>query len=288
MSTDVRVTYYESLFEVHDLITNGPDAGSPTGGRASKSDRNGAEWYGNVTVETATDMLLYGWPDMEMDFHEEVEVLLDKLHDRMNDFIQDQHRTVLDVSGAFVDIDRYISGEPENMIESFIEPDVSQGKALKVLVSVSASSGVDPERIKRRGLAVAAAVHAVTTMGFNVELWVGQAVGSGWQERGVNVEMIKAKDYFDPIDDEVALFMCAHPAMLRRIVFWLEEQHESRWREKIGFGPEGRGYGTPCDMPEEVREQFDLVIERGTNFDADELVNQLVFTSKEERLNEYR
>ena len=280
-----RITYYESLTEVRDRIIDGPDYGSDNhAGRASmrSADR---KWSGGHSLQDCANMLLHGWQDEKMDFHQEVEKLLDQLSERMNDFIQDQHRLVLDVSGGFVDIDRYVLGEPENMFESWIEPDVTQGKALKVALNVAASAGVNPEYIKRRGLAVAAAVHAVNTMGFNVELWVGQTVRGGSDS---NTEMVKAKDYFDPLDDEVTLMLCAHPGMLRRIIFWLEEQHEEKWRRNIGFGPEGGGYGSPSNFPEEVREQFDLVIERGTSFTASEIVDQLVVTSEEERLNEYR
>lgn len=285
MSED-RITYYESLAEVRDRIIDGPDYGSEDHyGRASMRNGRG-DWAGGHSLQECANMLLDGWQDEQMDFHEEVEKLLDQLADRMNDFIQDQHRQVLDVSGGYVDIDRYISGEPENMYESWIEPDVSQGKALKVALNCAASAGVNPEYIKRRGLAVAAAVHAVNTMGFNVELWVGQTVrGAGSK---TNTELVKAKDYFDPLDDEVALMMCAHPGMLRRIVFWLEEQHEEEWRRPMGFGPEGGGYGGPANFPTEVREQFDLVIERGTSFTAEEIVDQLIVVDEEERLNEYR
>lgn len=283
MSND-RVTYYESLYEVQQLITNGGDQSDLQEYQRSSLGRKKA-WSGNVTVNQAANMLLYGWQDKEMDFQQEVDALLDQLSDRMNVFIQDQHRTVLDSSGGFVDIQRVIAGEPENMYETYMDPEASKGKALKVAVNLAASSGVNPEWIKRRGVAVAAAAKAVSTMGFNVELWVGQSVTNSDRQ---STEMIKVKDYFDPLDDEVALFSMAHPGMLRKIVFWLEEQHESEWRQLLGFGEGIGGYGSPSNFPSEVRNQFDLVIERGQSFEASEIVNQLVFTNEEDRLNEYQ
>jgi len=295
-SNNLRITQYESLAEVRDLIIDGGDVGSSnvadrSSGYGHNNPGNAGEWAGGGGINDCAEMLLHGWQDQDADFHEEVDRLLVTLEDKMNDFIQEQSKTVLDVSGGWVDVDRFIAGDPENMYESWMEPEVTKGKALKVLLNIAASNGVSPEAIKRRGFAVAAAVQAVSTMGFNVEMWVGESTHSTgeWRARKhCNVEIIKVKDYFDPLDEEVAMFMCAHPGMLRRICFWLNEQHEAEFRKGQGFGPESGGYGVPAPFPKELHEQFDLVIERGEAFSADEVVDQLLITNDEDRLNEYR
>ena len=190
-------------------------------------------------------------------------------------------------------MDRYLSGEPENMVETYLDPEVKAGNVVRILVNVAASSGVQPEVIRQRGMAVAVAVEAAAQLGLNTELWMGQSITpTGFGRRGredVLTELLLLKGFHDPLDEAVMVWCCSSPAMLRRVIFNCEENDlDSEDRSKWGIGPEGGGYGAPADFPEEVRSQFDLVIERGRGFTPDEVMDQILLTKKEDRINEYR
>lgn len=284
--TNVNVNYYESLFELNDAIRKDVKNGI---GYGRSSYEPAGEWNGGASLEQCAEMLLTGWRAKRKAIHQNIDEALRELEDRINSYITDQNRSVLDVSGGYVDVDRYLLGEPECMWESHMHDEVSSGKVLKVLVNVAACAGVPPERITERGMAVAAAVEAVQRMGFNVELWVGECV-TGWGNRSgydASVELVRVKDYRDVIDEEVSLFLMAHPGMLRKIIFWCNEQNPKVIRRDFGFGPDGSGYGRPARFPAEVSEQYDLVVETGQSFTVEEIVDQLVVTKQEDRLNEY-
>lgn len=287
--TNVNVNYYDSLFELNGAIKEELEKKAASAWYGRSSNDEAAKWNGGKSLAQCAEMLLTGWKAKRSAIHEEIDEALAELEDRINSYITDQNRSVLDVSGSYVDVDRYLLGEPECMWESHMHDEVSSGKVLKVLVNVAAYAGVPPERITERGMAVTAACEAVQRMGFNVELWVGEAV-TGWRNKSgydVSVELIRVKDYRDVIDEEVSLFLMAHPGMLRKIIFWCNEQNPQQVRRDFGFGPDGSGYGQPAKFPAEVSNQYDLVVETGQQFTVEEIVNQLVVTKQEDRLNEY-
>ena len=64
-----------------------------------------------------------------------------------------------DYTGDEVDIYRFLSGDPENMVEYYLE-DSKYGKQANMLVNCSLSSSVSPERIIKRGAAIYSAIEA--------------------------------------------------------------------------------------------------------------------------------
>ncbi len=284
------IIQHESLSFVAKRLEE--DARSDKTGRASLKGGGAGSWSGESPLNAAKK-LQFGDPELLPDFHRQVVEQVESLRDRVNDWITDTHIQRHDVSGGWVDMDRYLSGEPENMVETYLDPNVKAGNVVRILVNVAASSGVQPEVIRQRGIAVAVAVEAAAQLGLNTELWMGQAITPTGTGRGGNgetlTEMLKLKGFHDPLDESVMVWCCSSPAMLRRIIFNCEENDlTSEDRSKWGIGPEGGGYGAPASFPDEVREQFDLVIERGRGFTPEEVMDQILLTKKEDRLNEYQ
>ena len=278
-----------TLAEVRAMIDRElSDPSTDWTGRSSNKPADG-EFHDGWELSDAAQALITGWDEHHEEMREETDRLLDKLQETVNDYIGSHHKEVRDVSGGFVDMDRFLMGDPECMVESWLDEDTKQGKAIKVLVNCVASWDVSASKLIKRGAAIIAAVEAVIASGMNVELWVGESVNRGW--RGGDgehaVEMVCVKEYNDLIDPDVLAYTVAHPTMLRRICFYLNEQRPPEQIKNFGFTSSG-GYGSVCDMPTEVHEQFDLVIERykrGQESDAESIFKQMI--THGERASEY-
>ena len=261
-----------SLDEVKMLLSAAMDGDTNWAGRSS-NDPAQEDFHGGFTLEDAGNALIYGWDANRAEMTEEVDRLIAELQEEVNDYLGQHHRDVRDVSGGYVDMDRFLMGDPECMVESWLDEDAVQGKAIKVLVNCSVSWMVDADRLIKRGSAIAAAVDAVLSSGMNVELWVGEAIKpSGWGGGGNEqlCELICVKEFNDLMDPDVLAYTVAHPTMLRRIMFFLNELHDEEVRREFGFGPDGSGYGRPVNWPDEVKASFDLVIERYETGDEDD------------------
>ena len=188
---------------------------------------------------------------------------------------------VFDTSGGYVDVQRYIDGEPECMVESYVSEDVLRGKALKVLVNYSVNGNVSATDIMTRGAHVTALIEGVMGAGLNVELWAGDAYKVGGEPRA---EMVLVKSYQDLLDPNVLAYTVGHPAMLRNTGFFLNEV-----RHTASHCTNREVYGSAAHFPQEVHDQFDLVVETfdGGDTDASVMFDELVFTSDDERISEY-
>ena len=252
-----------TLAEVHLMIEQQLADGNVDWSDRQSNQEMREAFHGGFTLEDAGQAMITGWDAHREEMGDEIDRVVNELREEVNDYLGTHHREVRDVSGGFVDIDRFLMGDPECMVESWLDEDVLQGKALKVLVNITANANVSDEALIKRGGAVIAAVEAVLASGMNVELWVGECcrpTGSG-SSADRNVELVCLKEYNDFTDPDVLAYCLAHPSYLRRIVFFLNEQHPEDVRRKFGFNEHG-GYGSAQNFPDEVAEQFDLVIER--------------------------
>ncbi|RMG44551.1 MAG: hypothetical protein D6719_01575 [Candidatus Dadabacteria bacterium] len=146
-----------------------------------------------------------------------------------------------DVSGDAVDVGRYLSGEPENMLTQRIEP----LSAVQVVVNISASAWTDARRMFNRGIALAAIIHALQSSGRGVSLVVAVSASN---RLGSNHEtLIELQRFGDYINPAQLAFWVAHPAALRRCVFRYNEQQDYKIRNWFGFRA-GYGYGMPDEI----------------------------------------
>lgn len=165
---------------------------------------------------------------------------------------QDHHmpafRPLWDVSGCEVDVARYLSGEPENMIDYEMVKTSRSGRVIVLCASVSISGAVQPETIKRRGHGIAALAFALSRMGLAVELWADQAVKSGSSIASNRVLVKGANDELDPAR---IMFAYAHPAMLRGLMMANMHNWPAAQRKMHRVGT---GYGYPTDPVRDLPE----------------------------------
>lgn len=188
--------------------------------------------------EHAEDLALHGWQGVESDTLEIVEsavALVEAEHDELG------FTPVWDVAGCEVDVGRYLSGEPENMIDYHIVPVPKVGRVITLCASVSVSCAVRSDALKRRGYGIAALAFALSRLGFSVELWADLSATKGATTGRIRVLVKGANDELDPAR---VMFAYAHPAMLRGLCFAGMHAFPHSVREALGVG---RDYGCPAD-----------------------------------------
>lgn len=272
--------WYESMTDAIETIEAIPHRGD----RVSLTTDND-EWAGGSFVK-AMEMAQYGWRVNRDLIDADVEDALMHIEDRLNAHLDAAFNETYDVSGGYVDVGRYLMGEPECMVEQWVEEAPKRGKVLKVVNMVTASAGVNEKVLRERGRGVAAAVDVLHRLGFSVELWCGEAVSAGWDNsRAVSVEMVKIKEASDPLDWDAVMFGIGHPTFLRKFVFSLNESRPSEQRARFGFKVMG-GYGGPCSLPESIAEGFDVVLEAqtGNRFDKNEFIQRMLITAETVRI----
>lgn len=134
-----------------------------------------------------------------------------------------------DVTGEFLDVATYLSGEPECWGYSS-QSNATQGdKVVKLVINRSISASVSQESIIRRGAAVLAAVDVLEASGKRVEVWIASGVSfKPRQVAGLECRVL-VKSASQPLDSDRLAFAIINPATPRRLVFSIEEQN--------GFNP---------------------------------------------------
>lgn len=217
------------------------------------------EWYGTATIEEAIGLARFGWEEGRRQLLRQAgRVAVDKLVGR---------RLTVDpvpsYSGDEVDIDNFLTGRPDHMVEYPLRYDAG-GKQAAVLMNCSMAARVSVERIMRRGAAVLAAIEALRAEGYSLGLTMAEASRGGCADTIV--------EYYIPVvhpggflDMDTAAFCVAHPSFLRRLIFALNEHEPARLRRTMGFRS-GGGYGWPARIASGLP-PHSFVIEQGEGLD---------------------
>jgi hypothetical protein len=249
----VRIEEFNSFGEYIRLAKGNTEPKSSNG--------NSEKWAGTATLQDACDLATHGWDEVRP----KVDNLLADLEPRLADAFGEYYVTRHDVAGSFVDVGAFVTGEPECMVEFVPEPDSRMGRVIKVVVAGTASAFVDPDDIQRRGIAVLALVDVIHKMGLGIELWWDSTVtGTG----GDYSTAVKLHDSSEPLDINTVMFALAHPSMLRRLQFSVQEQSIKAKAQGVGSG-----YGTPSQLGILKHTNFDVVVEKLQDGSGDIVAN---------------
>lgn len=203
------------------------------------------EWSGTKSLPEAVHLAVDGWHDVRP----EVQKMFDSLESQLALALDEQYAIRYDYSGDSVDMGRYVSGDPECMMDYVTEPQARMGKVVRIMVAGVASAYVTPEQIRARGVAVCALVDVLHKMGVGIELWTEQCYlrqDGGYGKRKPSTKrysmLVKLHDSADMMDIDDIMYAIAHPSMLRRIGFAGVEQME--WATEFT----SNAYGMPDDM----------------------------------------
>ena len=180
-------------------------------------------WHGTGTFNEAVEIARRGWPEgaaKALELRAEVEYAVrDLINARATSY-------TFDVAGEFVDVGRYLSGEPECFGSESQDYGNNVKPVVKIVANLAASGSVSTKSLFVRGAAIIAAVDVLEALGRRVEVWIakGSARARG-SDSGAHESHVLIKKADQPIDIDRLGFAIAHPACLRRLCFSVMEQH---------------------------------------------------------------
>lgn len=160
-----------------------------------------------------------------------------------------QFQTRWDTQGSDVDVARYLSGEPENMLAYWSE-DIEDQQAVAVLVvNIAVNCNVTSPAFKKHGQSLVALAEAIDTSGMQSEIWVDAFIDGRDGYTGRFKLLAKAPgEIFDP---GAFMFTLTHPSFFRAMQLNAMHDWPKAWHEPIGIG---YGYGhavTTFEHPED-------------------------------------
>lgn len=239
---DIEV--YESLGEAVRHAQNNPAPRSSNG-----SDK---EFSLTASLQDACELATKGWSDVRP----QVDKLFGELESSIAMVLDESYSIRFDYSGDSVDMGRYMSGDPECMMDYVTEPQARMGRVIKVMVNVANSARITPKQIMDRGVVVVALLDVLNKLGVGVELWTEMAIADGGVDSGKRFsQLVKIHDSSEMLDVDSTMFAIAHPSMLRRIGFGSIEQGA---RKDLALGC----YGYPSKMICNDIVSADIMIEK--------------------------
>ena len=231
----------------------------------TKSDK---DWYGSPDLDTAVQMGFDGWHEIRP----KVEAMFSRMEEQINMAIGDVFEMRYDYGGDSVDIDRFLMGDPECMLEYDVVPAGRMGRVVKVLVNGAASCAVSAEAIQQRGALAVALVDVLNKLGVGVEVWLESATE---YESKKHSQLIKLHSSEERLDVNNLMFAMAHPSMLRRVGFSILEK--TGWEPARRCAKVGAGYGRPHDLTQAKRIEADVSIDRIQNATGDPVADGVAY-----------
>ena len=208
----------------------------------------GKRWCLSTSFDQALRMASTGWTEQlqpALDLAYEAVSMCEREHDVMTPVM------TFDVSGDFVDIGRYLSHEPECMVDFPLETVSKVGKVITICVGGFYSYAMDAPALVHRGQVITALCIALTRLGHNVEIW-SDIAGKGHDERTKYSIRTLIKGVNDEIDPAKILMAFAHPLMFRRYGFAVMDGFPKPFAHNVGA--QGGYYSTLDEIRQDLPE----------------------------------
>ncbi|AEK07647.1 hypothetical protein KNU44_gp107 [Mycobacterium phage CicholasNage] len=208
-------------------------------------DMDDLEFYGANNMQEADKMAREGLP------REGVKAL-NIAHHRVAMMAGELTRPVYEdmyaTAGAYVDMGRFVSGEPECMVDYNMVEERGVSKIVALILNISYSCDISAGAIRENGLALMALVEAIETQGMQAEIWTDMnAYGDGHKARTA----VKLKGAGEVFDASMFMYALTHPSFLRGHIFNAMHSHPKEFCDAIGISPHG-GYGVPIRAEENM------------------------------------
>jgi hypothetical protein len=211
-------------------------------GWEARKDSVDDEWAGGCeSLEEVVTLARKGLVDHIPDAMRIAEAAVESIE---NEYDMPSFQSFYDVSGSDVDVARYLSGEPECMINYTMVDTPQAGRVITVRAPICASAGVTPKEMVDRGIQVVALILALEKTGLQVEVWATSPIHDSWTgdpEYLANLDVL-VKGSGQALDIGQVMFAFAHPAMFRVMLLGLCHELPKKWQREIGIG---FGYGYP-------------------------------------------
>jgi hypothetical protein len=259
---------YDSVGEFVAYVTD--PSRKPRRGLTVNSRDENKDFFWTKTFDEAVALHRTGWPEGTAQVNEYRDALSAWIAAAVS---AKSKRFSWDVVGDFIDVGRYMTGEPEVCGSETPDGDTLQGRIVSIRLNASVSGAVSASTIAARGVTVLVAVDLLEALGIQCEVIVacgGKGLSYGGNDPAVdqadfNVTVKRAGEQVDP--DRLA-FAVAHPSFFRRFGF--------AWEELAGLSPSAT---MPVKLSDYNSREGVIEIDHlltGTSLDSDEIKSQVL------------
>lgn len=160
-----------------------------------------------------------------------------------------QFQTRYDVQGSYPDVARYLSGEPECMVDYWSEQ-VEDSQPLAVLVvNIAVNCNITTAAFTKHGQSLVALAESIDASGMQSEIWVDSTIKGDNGYTGRFKVLAKAPgEVFDP---GAFMFTLTHPSFFRGMQLNAMHDWPRKWQTECNVGG-GYGYAsTKFEHPED-------------------------------------
>lgn len=254
------IEQFDSLAEALDYAGKNPDPKS--------SDRDqGGDWAGKT--KSLSEAVTLGHKGYE-EIRPEVERMFTELESQLAERLESAFQSRYDYQGVQVDVGRFLSGEPECMIDFVPEPSQRMGRVVRIVINGSCSAMIAPDRIIKRGVVVCALVDSIHKLGMGVEVYIEYPIndsGINSSSGQVYSSVVKLHDSQQMLDINNLMFALCHPSMFRRVQFSMLERSDWERAEycvKHSYGypaslesAERLGADVSCEMLQSGKDEYE-------------------------------
>lgn len=259
----VRVEF-DSIHDMLDTVENNPIVRDCEYFPGHFPCNNGWQGEGVRTLDDAKRLAHEGLP---IDGVKALEVASEKVSEIHREYEVPSFSSYYDVTGSDVDVARYLSGEPENMIAYTMVDTPSVGRVVSLVVSSIFSASIDADRIRQRGESLMGLVLILEQIGFQTEIYADWTTGRGGHEGRVTVPLKKAGE---SLDAGLVMYALTHASFSRSFIMPCTHLYPKKYYKphNVGFG-----YGPINSSPElhsypEGSLYFPAPIGYGDNYDT--------------------
>ena len=226
------VTRFDSYSELLKLAAANPK--KQESNRRPKDDMNATE-----TFAEAYDLACHGWHGVR----DKVDAAMEPIREKVGQALGIVSERVYDMTGFEPDIDRYLSGELECMVDDLFVEAPKEGKVFTLLVDASMAWHNSQDQVIARGAVLCALIESFNLMGYQLEIWVEKTVASTSVRKGFASVLVPVSKAGDPLDIDQIMFAVGHPDFNRRIL-WSYMESVPDYATKFGYhSGAGRYYG---------------------------------------------
>jgi len=216
----VKIT--TARFDTWEEFIASAEKSSYRGWDAGHSDGS-EDFYGTRTFEEATKLARDGWAEGAA----RVQSIRASLGEVISTLVAARAESIgYDVAGDYVDVGRFLSGEPECFGVRVC--DESQSKpVVRINVNTAVSASVSASAIFGRGAAILAAIDVIEATGSRVEVWAVNC-NATFNGKTVHETYVLIKSASQPIDIDRLAFAFCHQSSHRRLSFSVFEHYGIR------------------------------------------------------------
>lgn len=232
-----RLPFYDLRFASIDEYVDQAVSGDRTHAGDTSSRREGTQsndWTGTFDFDEAVSIAREGWRAKREQITTPVNLDADT---------ESFNSTRFDTSGAYVDVDRYLQGDPECMIDFMPQP---TKRIVRIGVNMAFSAYVEADVVIKSGSYLLGLIDLLAEHGVGCEVvCISQlrrcwASGKNARAKVFHLEVV-VKRPDAPLDIDALAFMVGHPSAFRRLGFSIMEQQDAWFQDQVV----SNSYGSP-------------------------------------------